>query len=131
MNNSSEGMRIIKLTACYKDLKEAILNSREAEGLQIYGSEVLNRKAIIHKQLQVREYFISEAGEVLYVTNSPVGYSQILHKFEWISTVQNRGASICVILYENMTLHVSPNKYDKEKLRKKPLMWTSEKIKSE
>jgi len=122
-------MKTIKIVKQFSNLREAIQNSNQAFGLEYYAKSEFNMKASNHARAMVDWYYLTEAGEIIYLTRVPGEKGIIVHEFSWVGCINDGAAAICLLLTDYNTgfakeLRVAKYKYNRNDLRKMNTLWT-------
>lgn len=127
-------MKTIKITNVFTDLKEGIMASDQAYGLDYYAGYVVKSKMSLLSKCH--QFYLLETGKLAYITyfrnrqtDSKYG---ILHIFSWISISDNSRAAIVTIQrpkdhepYPGY-IHIGEYKHCRDDLRRDGYTWTTD-----
>jgi hypothetical protein len=147
--NKVEFIAEVLFSTSYTDLREAIINSKNAYGLKAYAeSEFRHKKNIL---VDVKKFFLTADGEIFYLADCG-RQGQIWHKFSWTGCLSSGGVAIVekildpqfktLVLRGNLTeedgivmmnflenpigLRRTAYLYDRDKLRPTHIQWTND-----
>ena len=124
-------MRTVKIINTYRDLKEGLLASNQADGLEYYAPEVFrSRNKLLEK---VHNFHLLETGELAYVTWLKCKHNDskygILHLFSWASCLDNSPAAIVTFDHEpngDRFIQIGNYEFNRDDLRGDGYIWTTD-----
>ena len=118
-------MKRINLVKEFADLKEALELSNQAFGLVDYDRSEFNRKVAVHKMANVRSYFLTDSGDVVFISEGGPGeLCTIFHKFSWVSILDNGLAALVAMSGNRKYVIVGNYNRPRNSVRRSAGLWT-------